>query len=446
MPLRDIAVIGFLLWTIPHVIRKPWLGILVWSWVSYMYPHRLCFSFAYSFPVAQLAAAALFIGMVSTKEKLRLPKHPLIGLWVLFIIWLNVAFFVALNPQYAYQEWDRAMKIQLVTFCTLALITDRRRIMALVTVIAFSVGFFGIKGGLFAIRTKLSGTVWGPPGSFYEGNNELALALLLVVPLFRFLQLQSTNKWHQRGYFVAIGLCMLSVIASYSRGAFLALAVASMMLVLKSRQRFVLIMLFILAIPIIVANLPEKWTSRMQTIETYEQDASAMGRINAWTFAINIAKARPLAGGGLSTYTPSLFLIYAPNPTDFHDAHSIYFEILAETGFFGLFLFLTFFTSAYVVAGRTARRARASPEHSWAYDLCSMCQVSLVCYATGGAFLGLAYFDLPYHIVAIILLTWRVVDEDLKQAEKTVGPPRPDADDSHAARGPAPHGGGLRSA
>lgn len=429
MPLRDAAVIGFLLWTIPHILRKPWLGILVWSWVSYMYPHRLCFSFAYSFPVAQLAAGALFAGMLLTKEKLQLPKHPLIGVWIMFIVWINVAFAVALVPEAAYEEWDRSMKIQLITFCTLALINDKKKIIAMVAVIAFSVGFFGIKGGLFAIRTGLSGTVWGPPGSFYEGNNELALALLLVVPMFRFLQLQAEKTWHKYGLMAIMMLCMLSVIASYSRGAFLALSVAGMMLVLKSRQRFVLLFLFILAIPIVVVNLPEKWTNRMSTIETYEQDASAMGRINAWKFAINIAKDRPLSGGGLATFTPNLFLIYAPNPTDFHDAHSIYFEILAETGFFGLSLFLTLFISAYVIAGRTAKRAKAKPELSWAVDLCSMTQVSLACYASGGAFLGLGYFDLPYHIVAIILLTWRVVDNDLKEDAKRarshppVGPP-----------------------
>ncbi len=413
MPLRDIAVIGFLLWTLPHILRKPWIGILVWSWVSYMYPHRLCYSFAYNFPVAQVTAGALFVAMLLTRDKLRVPKHPLVAVWVLFIVWLNVAFVTALVPEAAYTEWDRAMKIQIVTFCTLMLITEKERIIALAAVIAFSVGFYGIKGGLFAIRTGLSGTVWGPPGSFYEGNNELALALLMVVPLFRFLQLQAKNVWQRRGLGLCMLLCMLSVIASYSRGAFLALGVAAVMLVLKSRQRFVLLMVFVMAAPLLVMTLPDKWTNRMGTIQNYEQDASAMGRINAWQFAINIAKARPLSGGGLATYTPALFLQYAPDPTDYHDAHSIYFEILAETGFFGLTLFLTLFISAYVIAGRTGKRARQRPELGWAVDLCAMLQVSLVCYATGGAFLGLGYFDLPYHIVALILVTWQLVNRDL---------------------------------
>ena len=32
--------------------------------------------------------------------------------------------------------------------------------------------------------------MWGPPDSFIEGNNELALALVMTIPLMRFLQLQ----------------------------------------------------------------------------------------------------------------------------------------------------------------------------------------------------------------------------------------------------------------
>ena len=32
--------------------------------------------------------------------------------------------------------------------------------------------------------------VWGPPESFIEGNNELALALVMTIPLMRFLQMQ----------------------------------------------------------------------------------------------------------------------------------------------------------------------------------------------------------------------------------------------------------------
>jgi hypothetical protein len=34
-----------------------------------------------------------------------------------------------------------------------------------------------------------------------------------------------------------------------------------------------------------------------------------------------------------------------------------------------------------------------------------MCQVSLLGYAVGGAFLSLSYFDLPYDVMVLVVLT-----------------------------------------
>jgi hypothetical protein len=41
-----------------------------------------------------------------------------------------------------------------------------------------------------------------------------------------------------------------------------------------------------------------------------------------------------------------------------------------------------------------------------------MIQVSLVGYMVGGSFLGLAYWDLPYTLAAIVLLMRRLVEEE----------------------------------
>ena len=63
-----------------------------------------------------------------------------------------------------------------------------------------------------------------------------------------------------------------------------------------------------------------------------------MGRINAWTMALNLAKDN-FFGGGFSIYESAVFARYAPDP-EARAAHSIYFQVLGEHGFVGLFLFL----------------------------------------------------------------------------------------------------------
>ena len=55
-------------------------------------------------------------------------------------------------------------------------------------------------------------------------------------------------------------------------------------------------------------------------------------------------------------------------------------------------------------AGRLRKEGRKEPQTQWLSDLGAMCQVSLVGYAVGGAFLSLAYFDLPYNILVMIVL------------------------------------------
>jgi probable O-glycosylation ligase (exosortase A-associated) len=303
------------------------------------------------------------------------------------------------------------MKIQLMTFLTIMLMGTRERVNALVWVIVLSLGFYGIKGGVFAILTGGSYIVWGPEGTFISGNTSLALALVMILPLMRYLQLASTSRWVRYGLGIAMILTSLSIISSYSRGAIVAVSAIGLFLLLKSRKRAILALTLLVVISIMYSFMPERWFERVQTIQTYEEDASAMGRINAWSFAFNIAKDRPIVGGGYNVFQPELFERYAPDPEDFHDAHSIYFEVLGEHGFVGLGLFLALGFLAFRTAAHVARKTKTRPNLSWASDLVFMVQVSIIGYAVGGAFLGLAYFDLYYHLIAIIILSQIVIEK-----------------------------------
>jgi probable O-glycosylation ligase (exosortase A-associated) len=149
--------------------------------------------------------------------------------------------------------------------------------------------------------------------------------------------------------------------------------------------------------------MPESWQNRMGTIQTYEQDGSAMGRINAWWMAFNLAKDN-LFGGGFECFQRYTFYLYAPVPNDLHDAHSVYFEVLGEHGFIGITLFLLLGLVTLNSARKIIKEAKKSEETLWMSDLAAMLQVSLIGYAASGAFLGLAYFDLYYHLIAIVVI------------------------------------------
>jgi putative inorganic carbon (hco3(-)) transporter len=284
-------------------------------------------------------------------------------------------------------------------------------------VICLSLGFYGVKGGIFTILHGGAYAVNGPPGTYIDGNNELAFALIMTLPLMRYLQLTTSRKIVRLGLWVAMGLTAVSIVGSYSRGAFLAGGGMALFLAMKSRKRISLVIVMAVLIPILLAIMPEKWHQRMDSIQNYEQDASAMGRINAWGFAWNLAQDHPILGGGARAFTPALFLKYAPEPINYHDAHSIYFEMLGEQGFIGLALFLGIGIGTVLSARTIRKRAKGKPSLLWACDLCSMCQTTFVGYALGGAFLGLAYWDLPYTVVAIVALCGSLVDKELSKIE-----------------------------
>jgi len=310
----------------------------------------------------------------------------------------------------------------LFIFVALSVMQSRKYIFQLLTMITLSIAYFGVKGGIFTLINGGSFLVLGPKGSQIEDNNTLALALIMIVPMLVYLSKYATKKWMRWLLIASCFLCGFSILGSQSRGALLASSAMILFLMMKSQKKLIMAGVLILFIPILVSFMPSHWFERMNTIQTYQEDASAMGRINAWYFAYNLAKDRPFVGGGFETFRPGLFERYAPNPDDYHDAHSIYFEALGEQGFVGLFLFLSILGLTWTTSQKTQKLAKNNPDLKWAKDLAAMIQVSLIGYVVGGTFLGVAYFDLFYSLVAILVLTQHEVKKAIGVQKRVVLP------------------------
>lgn len=420
--MRSLVLLAIILGAVPFILSRPHVGVMFWSWISYMNPHRFTYGLAYSFPVAQVVATVTILGLLFSKEKKSIPWNALTVTWLMLILWMCFTTLFALVPEDAHEAWNRAMKIQIMSFVTLMVITTPERIKALVWVIVLSIGFFGVKGGLFTLATGGEYMIFGPEDSFITGNNALGLALVMTIPLMRFLQLNTANRYLRLGLTGAMGLSALAVLASYSRGAFLAIAAMTTFMIMKTRQKVLFILIVLIAAPIMWNIMPEEYHERLGTIKTYDQDESTLGRFNAWWFAWNVAKERPFVGGGFDAFDPELFKKYAPEPMNFHDAHSIYFEVLGEQGFVGLGLFLLVGWLTLRQCARLVRDTAGRPDLQWAHDLAAMMQVSLVGYAVGGAFLGLAYWDLFYHLVALTVMTSVLARRVLESSEMATVP------------------------
>jgi putative inorganic carbon (HCO3(-)) transporter len=412
--MRDLILGALIFASIPFILRNPFIGLLMWVWLGIMNPHRFAWGWAYSMPFSEIVALCTLVSMLVNPKKLyRFPHDRVAIILVLFVLWLGVSPLFSFHPDREFEPWSRAVKIQFMGLIALLLVGNREQLHKLTWVLALSVGFFGIKGGIFTIATAGSHRVWGPEGSFIEDNNALALALVMVVPLFRYLQLHTENRWARKACVAAMVLCTVAVVGSYSRGALLALAAMVIVLWFKSREKGLIGILAIVAVPVALLLMPEVWTERMATIQTYDQDASALARINSWWTAWNLAVDRFPIGGGFAMYTPDVFALYAPHPEIVFVAHSIYFQILGEHGFVGLALFLAVFGLSWLNGSWIVRNTNGRPDLAWAQDLAAMCQVGLIGYAVGGAFLSLTYFDLPYYIVISLIVLRILVKREL---------------------------------
>lgn len=429
--MRDLLVTAMVFGALPFVFKRPWIGVLLWAWVSYMNPHRLTWGFAFNFPFAMVVAIVTITAFLLSREKKEMPWTRETVVLLIFIGWMLFTTFFAWYPDLAWMEWNRAWKIQLFVVLTAILINDRQKLDWLIWVIVASLGFYGVKGGIFTLGSGGGYHVMGPAGSFIGGNNELALALIMTIPLIWYLRSQAQNRWIRHGLAASMVLTAIAAIGSQSRGALLAILAMGLFLWLKSRHKIATGFLMILVVGVLAASLPQSWYDRMDTIRNYQEDGSVQGRFNAWHTAFNVASDR-IIGGGFNMFQPETFSQYAPDPYDIHDAHSIYFEVLGELGFIGLALFLLMWLFVWFKAGRVISACHGHPENKWAADLAAMAQVSLVGYAVGGAFLGLAYFDLPYHIMIMIVLAAKFTGvapktEQAALAAKVPVPPHPSA-------------------
>ena len=412
--MRDVVLTLTVLGLLPVILTRPWIGILVWTWLGFMNPHRAAWGFSTSIPFAMIVAITTLFAIMISREPKRFSRQPEIILLLVFLLWM---FVTTLNAYYPAEAWDQLAKVSKIFFMIFVatlVINTKERLIALVWVMALSIGFYGVKGGVFTVLTGGGFHVRGPDRSFIGGNNEIGLALCMTIPLLYYLRQIAPWRWLKVAMLASVLLCVVAILGTQSRGALVGLVAMGAFLWLKSRQKFQIALLIAVSVIVLVPVMPEEWTERMRTIQTYQEDSSAMQRLNAWGMGFNMARSRFLGGGFESFETPQ-FEMYAPDPTLTADAHSIYFEVLGEHGFPGLAIFLAIAIVTWLSASKVARACKGEPELEWLRTLMAMTQVSLVAYLMAGAFLGLAYFDYYYSLVLVV-----VVAKEMLRARATV--------------------------
>jgi putative inorganic carbon (HCO3(-)) transporter len=406
--MRDLVMFAVIFGTMPFIFVRPALGVLIFTWLSLMNPHRLSYGAAFDFPFAALVAMVTLVAVLLSKQPKKFPRTPVTILLLAFCAWMTLTSFFALEPDLVWREWNRVIKTLFMVFVSFMVLNTERDIKQYAWVVALSLGFYGLKGGLFVLMSGGSYRVYGPSGSYIEENNGMALALIATLPLIWYLRNQAKNKWLSL-VMLAMTICTsIAAVGSYSRGALLGGAAMLSFLWLKSKNKLGTGVAVVVMVAVIALVMPPQWFDRMNTIDDYKQDDSAMGRINAWQFAINVATHNVL-GGGFNVFSPRQFMIYAPDPLAYHVAHSIFFQVLGDHGFVGLTMFVLLIVCVWRTGTRIVKFCGNVPEMKWASDLAKMIQVCVIGFVVSGAFLSLAYFDLFYDFIVILVIVEKLL-------------------------------------
>jgi putative inorganic carbon (HCO3(-)) transporter len=400
--MRDLILFAIIFGSIPFIFKRPALGVLMFTWISLMNPHRLSYGAAFNFPFAAVIAIVTLASVVISKQPKKFPRTPVMSVLLAFSVWVTLTSFFALEPSIVWMEWNRVIKTLFMIFVSVMVLNTERDIKQFAWVVGLSLGIYGLKGGIFVLMSGGSYKVYGPSGSYIEENNGMALALVAVLPLIWYLRNQVKNRFLSLGMSAMTIFTAISAVGSYSRGALVGGAAMLTFLWVKSKNKAGTGVAVIAMIALIMLIMPAAWFDRMNTIDDYKQDDSALGRINAWMFAINVA-THNILGGGFFVFQPRQFAIYAPDPLNFHAAHSIFFQVLGDHGFVGLTMYLILMLSTWRTGTRIVKFCANAPEMKWAADLARMMQVCVIGFAVSGAFLSLAYFDLYYDFIVILV-------------------------------------------
>ena len=406
--MRDYVVLIFLAGCIYAALKKPWLGVLSLAVFSYLNPHAYAWGFVRSLPVYYVLFLVVAFRTFTAKDKDSIPKDWRITVFILLWIYFAITSTQAYFPDIAWQRFWFVTKIYLPFFFTLVLINTRFKLYCLVVTIAASIGIVAVKGGLFAILHGFSARVYGPPATQFEENNAFAVAMLICIPLLLIWQRETRNSLFKKGILLAIPIIYAASLCSWSRGALITMTVLTLMLILNSKHKLLAIPLVLVGAFFVKDYLPQEWFGRMHTLETYQEDSSAMSRIQAWTDGWNHTLEHPFVGAGFDGW----------REVTQRDWHSSYVEMFSEHGFIAFGLWLSLIVGTLISMTTLPKKTFQVEGMEWVANYCFMLRASLICYMVGTAFLGLSYWDLLYHLIFIAVLVKKIALEELAVKQK----------------------------
>jgi putative inorganic carbon (HCO3(-)) transporter len=395
--LRAIGFYALVAAGVPLSLLQPFSGLLLYLFFAHGHPADFVWP-GYIFNYGLLLVPALLIGYMLFELRKSPPRFR--GMMLLLAFWacLAASAVLAFDTQPAFNMLSRFSKIFVIAFLVAAMANSEERIRRILTVIAASLGFLGIKSLVSVILTGGQYRIQGPGGLMME-ENEYALGMNMAIPILYWLSSLENRRWLRRLYQFAAFACAATVIFTRSRSGFLGLVVVCLLIAMHSRRKLLAPIGLAIAASLFFAFAPEASIERYKSIPTATQnDPSAIGRLEAWETAIEMAKAHPMFGVGLRNFEVTFLNYSSYEPRAPHNA---FMALMAESGIPSCLIFVALVLSASGTCWINWRRLRYAPENRALATYCLIVHATLLVYLVPNFFINRQDFDLMYHLVGL---------------------------------------------
>lgn len=418
--MRDILLVAFFFMAIYYSFKKPYLGVSAWIWIALTAPTKWAFGFSTSLRMNfTIVLVTLMSYIVVFKDK----KFSIGGIGAFIILFLLMCFISTMTQNTIYAsdvnaDYIEHVKTALLFIFTALILRTKHQLVTFVWCIVLSISSYA---GMEAVKFLLSGgghQIVGRAGIIID-RNDLAVAINMCLPLVFFLIYVTENTLVKKGLWILAILNIVAVVGTYSRGGFIGLSIIAIAAWLKSDKKIIWAVLAFTCLPFLYSQTPEEWRERQNTVSTAAtEDSSFIGRLWAWKISVLIALDDPLTGAGYKAVTdPILWRYYAPFTPNFGPletppvpsdlapkaAHNIYFQVLGDHGFIGLFLFVIILSKCFLTNRANQRKAKKLGL-GWLENFCSALNVSIIGYCITGMNVSLAYFDLIYAVFGLVVV------------------------------------------
>ena len=247
--------------------------------------------------------------------------------------------------------------------------------------------------------------IQGVIGGLFDNPNDLALHLVTMIPITLALMFSSRNPLSKVLYFVCAILITGGVVATFSRGGFLALAfsIGLFMWKLARRSRLLVGIIGAALIALFMVVAPAGYGARLSTTH----DDSAIARLDDLKRSLFVAVRHPVFGVGMDNYI--LF-------SNFNKAsHNAYTQVASEMGVAATVFYVLFMVAPFKRLRNIERESAEIKSRRRFYYLAIGLQASLAAYMVASFFASVAYLWYVYYVVAYSVCLRRIYKAAIEQ-------------------------------